>query len=528
MSPFAPRKQRFFRGAKGDSVRPPCFWRSFGIEKIAERASIPPSRFPSNFHLGGDTVMRSRFLCWAASVTFVFIAWISASQALLHAEEQKPADQTAPNEKPLLVIVAPQQFEKELAPFVEFKQKELTVEVDVLEKVLGQNQGVDDPEKLKQFLYRAWNERKAHYVLLVGDSEVMPVRYMTLDRITPAAFDYSFYPCDMYYADVAKADGSFDDWNAEKEGFHAQYFGEVRGEKNKNDAVNFDKIHYKPELALARWPVNTPEEVRTVAAKIIGFENRIAAQVAERRAAFICNGGWIDSRGSMNQEAEALPKDWKIEKRYYVDAGVQSADPLPTPEEILNLLNSGVDLMLHSGHGKGDQWEQSFYLKDFDKIKNADHLPVMMSIGCDTARFAALGPYEPYLDINGVAHKGTYVGEAFTAPPAPPAAYQKGEYNPVGLGKQMLRGGPNGAAAYIGCNTGGQPCALTLMDNFVRVWGQSPSPRLGDCWMQAVSYYYDQQQLETIKPDAGWYPPAIFFQPMKYMVYGDPSMKLPK
>jgi hypothetical protein len=46
--------------------------------------------------------------------------------------------------------------------------------------------------------------------------------------------------------------------------------------------------------------------------------------------------------------------------------------------------------------------------------------------------------------------------------------------------------------------------------------------------MQAVSYYYDQQQLETIKPDAGWYPPAIFFQPMKYMVYGDPSMKLPK
>ena len=27
--------------------------------------------------------------------------------------------------------------------------------------------------------------------------------------------------------------------------------------------------------------------------------------------------------------------------------------------------------------------------------------------------------------------------------------------------------------------------------------------------------------------DAGWYPPAIFFQTMKYMVYGDPSLKLP-
>ena len=47
-----------------------------------------------------------------------------------------------------------------------------------------------------------------HYVLLVGDSEVMPVRYIVLDRVEPAAFNYSFYPCDLYYADVAKTDGS--------------------------------------------------------------------------------------------------------------------------------------------------------------------------------------------------------------------------------------------------------------------------------------------------------------------------------
>ena len=54
---------------------------------------------------------------------------------------------------------------------------------------------------------------------------------------TPAAFDYAFYPSDLYYADVAKADGSFDDWNARKDGFHAHYFGEVRGEKNKAKSI---------------------------------------------------------------------------------------------------------------------------------------------------------------------------------------------------------------------------------------------------------------------------------------------------
>jgi hypothetical protein len=229
----------------------------------------------------------------------------------------------------------------------------------------------------------------------------------------------------------------------------------------------------------------------------------------------------------MDAEANWLPKDWKYEKRYYANSGEQPSTPPPDHKEVLCLLNQGVDLMLHSGHGDGGQWEQSLHLRDYAKINNANHLPVMMSIGCDTARFATLPPYEPYLDVSGVVHKGTYAGEVFTAPPPPPVTYEKGKYNAVGLGKKMVAGGPNGAVAYIGCNTGGQPCGLTLMDGFTKSWGSSPSARLGDCWKDAVAYYYDEQHLETLKPDPGWSPASIFFQAMKYMVYGDPSLRLP-
>ena len=103
-------------------------------------------------------------------------------------------------------------------------------------------------------------------MLLVGDVDVLPVRYMVLDRITPAAFDYAFYPSDLYYADLAKKDGSFEDWNARQDAFHAGYFGEVRGEKNKRDGINYDQIDYLPEVAVGRWPVSTPDEARLVAA----------------------------------------------------------------------------------------------------------------------------------------------------------------------------------------------------------------------------------------------------------------------
>jgi hypothetical protein len=157
----------------------------------------------------------------------------------------------------------------------------------------------------------------------------------------------------------------------------------------------------------------------------------------------------------------------------------------------------------------------------------------MLSAGCSTARFATLPPYEAYTDINGKDHAGTHAGEVFTEPPPPPAPYQKDAHNPTGLGEQLLRAGPNGAAAYIGCNTGSQPCGMTLLEGFVGALAGKPGRdagtplRLGDCWNAAVNHYFDAQHLETIKPDADWYPPSIFFQGMKFMVFGDPSLLMP-
>jgi hypothetical protein len=265
-----------------------------------------------------------------------------------------------------------------------------------------------------------------------------------------------------------------------------------------------------------------------VVEKTIGFEKEIAARAPSTfRAAMVCNGGWIDARWAMDEQASSLPKSWTIVKRYYADAARPSNDPPPNQEEIVKLLNSGVDLMCHAGHGLNDRWEQSLHVNDLARIRNAGHLPVMMSIGCNTAQFCALAPYEAYVDVHGVEHKGTYAGEVFKCPPPPPAAYQKGRFNSLGLGKEFVSAGLNGAVAYIGCNTGGQPCALALMDGLTRAWGSNATGRLGDCWMQAIGYYYDQQHLAELKPNADWYPPAIFFQGMKYMFYGDPSLRLP-
>jgi hypothetical protein len=428
-----------------------------------------------------------------------------------------------------LWIVAPEKFHPALADYVAHKQKQLPTTLVSLEATLKSNEGVDDPEKLKRAFYAAWKNDKVNYFLLVGDADVFPVRYMVLDRITKPAFDYAFYPSDLYYSDLAKQDGSFDDWNGNKEGFHANYFGEVRGEANKSDPINFDGIDYRPDVAVGRWPVSIAKEVAIVASKTMTYENGVleGQKPGLKTAALFSVGGWVDSRDVMDGAASSLT-DWQIEKRYYRGGRRKQAEtPPPNADELVSLMNAGLGFAIHAGHGQDNQWEQCFPLRSLDGIHNADRLPVVISAGCSTARFATLPPYEPYIDVNGQDHAGSDHGEVFTEPPPSPAVYQSGNHNPTGLGEQLLRRGADGAVAYIGCNTGSQPCGLSLVTGFARSYGESPSPRLGDCWVGAVRFYYDDQHLADLKPNDDWYPPSIFFQAMKFMVYGDPSLVLP-
>ncbi len=424
-----------------------------------------------------------------------------------------------------MAIVAPERFHHALGKFLAYRTKQRPTQLVSLESILKTHQGTDDPERLKRWLYQEWKANHLRYVLLVGDADVIPVRYMVLDRVTPAAFDYAFYPSDLYYADVARRDESFEDWNARKDGFHALYFGEVRGEKNKKDGINFDRIDYRAELAVGRWPVDSVAEVELLANKTMAQDraNLAARGKAAPDAAFVYVPGWVDARGQMDRWIKELPKGWKSSKLY------GGGSKLKTPDErhVTALLNEGASLVFHVGHGEDNGWVHSINVGTLPRLHNAERLPIVLSAGCSTARFATLPPYEAYEDSHGATHKGTNSGEVFSSPPPPPSAYARGKYNNTGLGELLVRHGSSGAVAYIGCNTGGQPCGLTLLEGFVRSLHEHPEPTLGDCWAGAINYYYEAEHLDTIVPNQDWYPPSIFFQGMKYMVFGDPALSLP-
>lgn len=430
-----------------------------------------------------------------------------------------PLPAQPPKQPDGLVIIAPDAFHPALKRFVEFKKKRRPTELLSLETILREEQGADDPEKVKRRLFSLWKDQTFGYALLVGDADVFPVRYMVLDRVTPTAFDYAFYPSDLYYADVADAKGNFETWNHASEGFHAGYYGEVRGEKNKNDPINYDGIHYLPEIAPGRWPVSTPQEVECLVAKSIRYEETLLSR--KKNAAYLVVGGWVDTRKQFDKFSTML-QAWSPRKLYY---GNQPAER-PSAANVVHLMNQGTHFILHSGHGEPTGWDQSFGVAHLSQLKNADKLPIVLSAGCSTAYLATLPPYQGYVDIHGNEHKGSDAGEKFTAPPPAPACYQKGKHNGTSLGEQFLRRNENGAIAYFGCNTGSQPCGITLLEGFTIGISNEKAPTLGDAWKTAILHYWNKEKLADLKPNADWYPPSIFFQGMKFMLFGDPSLPL--
>ena len=90
---------------------------------------------------------------------------------------------------------------------------------------------------------------------------------------------------------------------------------------------------------------------------------------------------------------------------------------------------------------------------------------------------------------------------SFTPRRRPRRPMPAGRTTTPGLGEAMVRRGPSGAVAYIGCNTGGQPCGITLLEGFVGALRDLPEPTLGDCWVRAIDHYYQAEHLETIEAE---------------------------
>jgi len=122
-------------------------------------------------------------------------------------------------------------------------QKGVPTVIRTLQSILQEYSGIDNAEKMRNFIRWTYQKRGTKYVLLGGDTDIIPTRIIHTGGYTFAA--------DYYFSDL---DGS---WNANGN----DVFGEAA-----------DKVDAYPEVYVARVPVGTTADVQRFVGKLFKYE----------------------------------------------------------------------------------------------------------------------------------------------------------------------------------------------------------------------------------------------------------------
>ena len=125
-----------------------------------------------------------------------------------------------------MVIIAPSSFARAIRPLIAHKNRfGIPTGHMPVELIYTCYPGRDDAEKVKRFIKDAVEYLGVRYVLLMGGRKGqnlewhVPVRYVLLDD----GFKHKEHLSDLYFADLYKQGGQFEDWDSNKDNVFAEW-----------------------------------------------------------------------------------------------------------------------------------------------------------------------------------------------------------------------------------------------------------------------------------------------------------------
>lgn len=213
-----------------------------------------------------------------------------------------------------LLIITPLKYKFALQKFITHKEKfGVKTILKTTSEIYRNYPGVDKPEKIKYCIKDMIETQGITYVLLFGGLKskiyakhkddinhgasgwYVPVRYSNFQWDGAPTYNFSSgepgYLSDVYYADIYKEGGEFEDWDSNGNGIFAEWAG---------DKVR-DEIDLYPDVAIGRLACRNSKEARDVINKIIDYEKRPADPSWFKRYAAISGDGFLDQ------------EDWNIQ-----------------------------------------------------------------------------------------------------------------------------------------------------------------------------------------------------------------------
>lgn len=294
---------------------------------------------------------------------------IKDAQYSIHSlQKAVPVPTLLPDEEHLYLIVTHDQLEASFQPLADWKLKKgLSAKIVKTSFIYANYAGTDNQEKIRNFIIDAYQNWGTIWVLLGGDTNMIPTRKAFAFDCEYGAFEENYIPCDLYYSDL---DG---DWNADGD----DIYGEVD-----------DDIDMYPDVFVGRASVEDASEATAFVNKILTYE-KSAPNGHELDMLFLADVLWTNpytNSGEGKDEIDRLyvPDRFDPITKLYKHLGNENYT------SVMNALNSGQNIVNHDGHawftvlGVGDG---SLGISDMDALNNGPKYSILFSIGCWPAAF---------------------------------------------------------------------------------------------------------------------------------------------
>jgi len=450
----------------------------------------------------------------------------------IQATYEKSVDQEPKAQQYDLLIITPRKFRLSLLRLVSHKNGNgVKTKISTVESINLQylSKGRDKPERIKLYIKDAEQKWGIRYVLLVGglknhiyanDKEHqnygsrwwhLPVRY------TNIAYDgtNTGYISDLYYSDLYKGEGEFEDWDSNENGIFAE---------------RYEELDLWPDVYYGRLPCRNIFEVRNIVNKIIKYErsshwneNWFKRMIAVGGVTFEflsgpghegkeADGEWL-SNLSLDHMKNIINDPVRIFASYNTSTG-----PRPEYTNITEEWSKGAGFVLLQGHGNAFMWDTKWpnengdlnwvggiMTLDFPLIKNKEKLPIVVVGGCHNGIFRVT--FIKTLLDQGVADStyhayGMPVGSCFS--------------------EKIVQMRSGGAIACTGCTDYGIGAELTfsaeLETNFFYKVGVDNVATLGGAHSGSIEKYITENNFQG--------DPSHTYCITEYQLFGDPSLKI--
>ncbi|MBC7129225.1 MAG: hypothetical protein H5T45_05795, partial [Thermoplasmatales archaeon] len=396
-----------------------------------------------------------------------------------------------------LLIITPEIFENEIEPLKEFKDATGRQTVIVtLEDIYSNYAGADEAEQIKKCIADYEANHNISYVLLVGDVDIIPMRYFYLKRMNATHVNWlQYYLTDHYYADLYNDTGDFCSWNSNGN----EIFGEIIDDDDDGDYDNVDGINYSFDVVVGRIPASSEEEVERYVNKTIRYEKEVYYNDSWFKNILLVTGtgGWIyPNANSTWDETQNDQIATTMSTAGFTPIKLYHSNPsnssyYPNPNNINFYLNAGAGFMNVISHGNEYSWGVYDVRTDMSGLSNEDKLTVVYSFGCSTAKVGPIAAADPYIDVNGTYrdYGTTYDASYYPCPianwtePATPSPLQNATTDISCMPEYWDFSSDNGAVAFVGSTAEASGVmGSPVMQYFFQSFANDGYRVLGDVW----------------------------------------------